>query len=256
LNYALRDDQNLSFRYQRNQQDGGKRYDQLLGGDGNLIAELKNLMLDFGYLRYYKQGLGFFDNLSANLSYNSQREERKNQGGQGNPLALITTDRERTTSWGFGFFLDKAFDRNNFLIGGDYYHDCVTAPSFNTDPATRSVSIVRPRVPNGSTYDLSGVYIQDVFEAIPDRLRVSGALRYNVGQYRSRASDAPIVTAVPLFNRIPGYVLFNLRGDFKLGENQEVSADCENIADMSHRSPGWGIDGPDRSITLRYQIRF
>lgn len=198
-NYAIRDDQNLSVRYQRGQQDGGKRYDQLIGGDGNLIADLKNLMLDFGYLRYFKQGAGFFNNLSANVSYNSQREERINQGGQGNPLATITNDRERTTSWGVAFFLDKQFTRNTFLFGGDYYRDKVTAPSFSTDPATRTVTLSRPRVPNGSTYDLSGVYVQDVFDAIPNRLRISGALRYNVGQYKSRSADAPIVGGQSLF---------------------------------------------------------
>ncbi|MBC7901351.1 MAG: TonB-dependent receptor [Saprospiraceae bacterium] len=197
--FAIAANQNLSFRYQRSQQDGGKRYDQLLGGDGNLISDLRNLMLDFAYLRYFKQGAGFFDNLSANVSYNSQREERVNQGGQGNPLGAITNDKERTTSWGFGFYLDKQFAGNNFLIGGDYYHDKVNAPSFNTDPATGNVTLVRPRVPNGSTYDLSGVYIQDVYEAIPDRLRISGALRYNVGFYRSRSADSPVVNGNKLF---------------------------------------------------------
>lgn len=199
VNYAFRDDQNLSFRYQRSQQDGGERYDQLLGGDGNLIAELKNLMLDFGYARYYRQGLGIFDSFSANVSFNSQREERINQGGQGNRLAAITNDKERTTSYGVGFFLDKAFKRNNFLVGFDHYHDRVTAPSFSTDPATHSVTLVRPRVPNGSTYDLTGVYVQDVFAVVPNRLRISGALRYNVGRYKARAADAPVDSGRPLF---------------------------------------------------------
>lgn len=188
-----------SFRYQRSQQDGGKRYDQLIGGDGNLIAELKNLMLDFGYLRYFKHGVGFFDNLSMTVSYNSQREERINQGGQGDPTAAITNDRERTTTWGIGFYLDKQFKRNSFLVGGDHYHDRVTSPSFSTNPVNGAVTRVRPRVPNGSTYDLSGVYVQNVFEAVPNRLRLSGALRYNVGQYRARAADAPVVGGQPLF---------------------------------------------------------
>ncbi len=199
MNFAFADDQNVSFRYQRSHQDGGRRYDQLIGGDGNLIADLRNLMLDFGYLRYVKTGAGFFDTLSANVSYNSQREERINQGGQGNFLGAIINDKERTTTWGVGFFLDKQFARNNFLVGGDHYHDKVTAPSFSTDPTTRAVTLVRPRVPNGSTYDLSGIYVQDVFEAVPGRLRLSGALRYNVGQYKARAADAPLVGGVPLF---------------------------------------------------------
>lgn len=198
-NYSFKNGQALSFRYLRSQQDGGKRYDQLLGGDGNLIAELKNLMLDFGYLRYYKQGLGFFDNFSMNVSYNSQREERINQGGQGNPLAAITNDRERTTTWGVGFYLDKAFSRNHFLVGGDHYFDKVTAPSFSTDPASKVVTLVRPRVPNGATYGLTGIYVQDVVDAISERLRISGSLRYNIASYKARAADAPVVNGQPLF---------------------------------------------------------
>lgn len=199
INFAPTDDQQISSRYQRSQQDGGKRYDQLLGGDGNLIADLKNLMLDFGYLRFHKQGVGFFDNFSANVSFNRQREERVNQGGQGNPLGAITNDKERTTTVGFAFYLDKQFAKSNFLFGGDFYHDRVSAPSFNTDPATGVSVPVRPRVPNNSTYDLGGVYVQNVFEAIPNRLRVSGALRYNIGVYKSRSSEGPLVNNRPLF---------------------------------------------------------
>jgi outer membrane receptor protein involved in Fe transport len=204
LSFAPSADQQLAFRYQRSHQDGGKRYDQTLGGDGNLIADLRNLMLDFGYFRYFKQGVGFFDNFSTTISYNSQREERVNQGGQGNPLAAITHDKERTRSFGFSFYLDKQFSRNNFLIGGDIYRDHVTAPSYTFQPdasgsSTGAVTITRPRVPNGSRYILAGLYVQDAFEAIPNKLRISGALRYNVGSYRSRAANSPTGNGQPLF---------------------------------------------------------
>ncbi|MEJ7576027.1 MAG: TonB-dependent receptor [Pyrinomonadaceae bacterium] len=200
LSFAPTNDQQLNFRFQRSQQDGGKRYDQLLGGDGNLIADLRNLMLDFGYLRYSKQTFGFFDNLSATVSYNSQREERVNQGGQGNPLAAITHDKERTTSFGFSFYLDKQTGgRNNFLVGGDIYRDHVNAPSYTFDPATNLATPTRPRVPDGSRYILAGIYVQDSFDLIPERLRLSGALRYNVGSYRSRAANSPVVNGQPLF---------------------------------------------------------
>lgn len=197
---APTDDQQLNFYYQRGQQDGGKRYDQLIGGDGNLIADLRNLMLDFFYGRYSKQGVGFFDNFSATVSYNSQREERVNQGGQGNPLAAITHDKERTSSVGFNFYFDKqVWSRNNFLFGGDIYRDHVDAPSFSFDPATNTAAITRPRVPDGSRYILAGLYAQDAHELIRNRLRVSGALRYNVGSYRSRAANSPLVGGQPLW---------------------------------------------------------
>jgi outer membrane receptor protein involved in Fe transport len=206
LNYAPTGDQQFIARYQRGQQDGGKRYDQTLGGDGNLVADLRNLMLDFGYVRYLRQGFGFFDNLSTTLSYNSQREERVNQGGQGNPLASITHDKERTTTVGFSFFTDKQFGkRNSFVFGGDLYRDRVDAPSYTFQPASLvnpdagTVTLTRPRVPDGARYILAGVYVQDAHELIEKRLRLSGALRYNVGSYRSRAANSPLVGGQPLF---------------------------------------------------------
>jgi outer membrane receptor protein involved in Fe transport len=63
-------------------------------------------------------------------------------------------------------------------------------------------------------------------------------------------------TAVPLFSAIPGYALFNVRGGYRFGENQTLAVDLENIGDKGHRAPGWGIDGPGRSLTVRYQYRF
>jgi hemoglobin/transferrin/lactoferrin receptor protein len=186
--------------YDRNQQDGGRRYDQLLGGDGNLIADLRNLMSDVFYARLLKQNLGFFDNASFTLSYNGQREERINQGGNGNPTGAITNQRERTNVLGFNFYVDKQLgERNTILIGADVYHDKIAAPAFNTDPVTRVVTAARPRIPNGARYLAYGFFAQDVFTAIPDRLRISGALRYNVASYRARAADAPIIAGRPGF---------------------------------------------------------
>jgi outer membrane receptor protein involved in Fe transport len=198
--YVPRDNQQISFRYQRGQQDGGRRYDQLLGGDGNLVADLRNLMLDFGYLRYVRQGFGFFDDFSATVSYNSQREERVNQGGQGNPLAAITHDKERTTSWGFAFNLNKQLSsRHSLLVGGDIYRDGVDAPSYAFNPASGTNALVRPRVPSGARQILAGLFVQDAYEVVPGRLRLSGALRYNVASYRSRAAESPLVRGRPLW---------------------------------------------------------
>ena len=149
LNYSPREDQNLIFFYQRGQQDEGKRFDQLLGGDGNLIADLRNLMLDFGYLRYIKTDFYGFDTLSLTGSFNSQREERINQGGQGNPFGDITNQYERTSVLGFSFYLDKRLgDRNTFLFGSDYYHEKVNAPAFTTNVVTGVVTLSRPRIPD------------------------------------------------------------------------------------------------------------
>jgi hemoglobin/transferrin/lactoferrin receptor protein len=198
MNWAPTTDQQLILHYQRSQQDGGKRFDQLLGGDGNLIADLRNLMGDFFYARYLKQDVGFFDNGSFTFSVNSQREERRNQGGQGNPFGDITHQFERTTAVGFNFYLDKQLTRQNtFLIGGDIYYEGVRAPAHTLNPVTGVDIPTRGRVPNQAHYLTYGFYVQDNWDVVAERLRLSGALRYNVAAYTSRAANSP--TVQPLF---------------------------------------------------------
>ncbi|HEX8493387.1 MAG TPA: TonB-dependent receptor [Pyrinomonadaceae bacterium] len=192
-NFNLNDTTQLLFSYARNQQDGGRRYDQLLGGDGNLIADLRNLMTDLFYARLVKQNLGFFDNASFTFSYNGQREERINQGGQGDPNGAITSQRERTNVLGFNFNLDKRIgERNTLLFGGDIYRDKISAPAYTLNPVTRVTTPSRPRIPNGARYLSYGVFVQDVFTVVPERLRLSGALRYSVASYKSEAENAPL----------------------------------------------------------------
>ena len=75
--------------YLSSRQDGANRWDRILGGDGNLIAELNDLQLDIFYARIERLDAGWFDRASATYSFNTQREERVNQGGNGNPAAAI-----------------------------------------------------------------------------------------------------------------------------------------------------------------------
>lgn len=200
LNYAPTFDNQFTLHYQRNQQDGGKRYDQLLGGDGNLVADLRNLIGDFFYARYDRQKLGFFDSGSFTFSFNGQREERVNQGGQGNPLGSITSQYERTRAFGFNFQLAKQVNtQNHFLIGSEFYREKVTAPAFTFSPSSKSVTASRPRIPNGARYLTYAFYAQDSYELIPNKVRLSGALRYGVASYQSRASRSPLVKGMPLF---------------------------------------------------------
>lgn len=200
MSYAHSTKEQWILHYQRGQQDGGKRYDQTLGGDGNRIADLRNLMNDFLYARYLRQGVGLFDNLSLHYSFNSQREERVNQGGQGNPNGGITHQYERTRVFGFGGFVDKQLASNNTLLfGGDYYYERERSPAYVFNPVTLAVTLSRPRVPNEARYQLGGLYVQDTYDAIPNKLRLSGALRYNVASYRARAADSPVVAGARLW---------------------------------------------------------
>jgi outer membrane receptor protein involved in Fe transport len=190
----LQPNSQLVAHYDRSQQDGGKRYDQLLGGDGNLIADLRNLMLDFGYLRYQRFALGFADRIVVSASYNAQREERVNQGGQGNPLGSITHQYEKTRAWGLQFNLDKRLRQFDLAFGGEGYREGITAPSFTVNPVTGAVSLVRPRIPDGARYWTHGLYAQSVWKPLTsDRIRIAGALRFGGASYRSRADRSPLV---------------------------------------------------------------
>lgn len=200
FNYVPTDDQQFIVQYKRSQQDDGKRFDHLLGGNGNLIRNLANLMLDFGYARYVKQDLGFFDSSSFTFSFNSQREERQTQGGEGNQFAPVNNFYERTSVTGFSFYLDKHLPkRNHFTFGGDFYHEQLNSPAHRDDPVTGISVPARPRVPDEARFNSGGLFIQNAWEAIPNRLRFSGALRYSAMSYRVRQSDAPIVNGRPLW---------------------------------------------------------
>jgi hemoglobin/transferrin/lactoferrin receptor protein len=240
--FNLNDTTQFLLNYDRSQQDGGKRYDQLLGGDGNLIADLRNIISDLFYVRLIKQNLAFFDTGSFTFSYNGQREERINQGGNGNPFGAITNQRERTNVVGFNFYVDKQLgDRNTLLLGADLYRDKIAAPAFTTDPLSRVVVNSRPRIPNGARYLSYGFFAQDVFTAIPERLHLSGALRYSVASYRARAADSPLVGGRPLFpddserfGAISGRIgaVVNLGGGFDIAAKYARGFRAPNTTDL------------------------
>ena len=243
FNFNLNDTTQWLLSYARNQQDGGKRYDQLLGGDGNLIADLRNLMTDLFYARLIKQKLGVFDSASFTFSYLGQREERVNQGGQGNPLAAIISQRERTNVFSFNFYVEKRFgERHTALFGADVYRDKITAPAYTFEPSLGVTTPSRPRIPNGARYLSYGAFVQDVFTIIPERLRVSGALRYSGVSYRSRAENAPLgAGGRPLFPddsaRFAAFsgrigAVFNVGGGFDIAAKYARSFRAPNTTDL------------------------
>ena len=185
---------NIIASYTRGQQDGGKRYDQLLGGDGNLIADLRNLMSDVFYLRYDRVGAGWLNGVTLTYSFNTQREERVNQGGNGNPRSSINHEYERINVHGFQGHANKLIGSSqNILFGADYYHERINSPAFGVSPVSGAFTTRRPRIPDNALYRTGGIYVQDVWEAIPNRLRVMGNARYGGASYRVREEDAPIV---------------------------------------------------------------
>src|SRR5207245_7992337 len=116
--------------------------------------------------------------------------------------------------FGINGFLDKHVGGNTVLLGMDLYRETVKAPAFVFSPVTRISTLSRPRVPNGARYLLYGFYVQDVYEAIPNKLRFSGALRFNRASYQSHAANSPLVGGKPLW---PGDILQGLDFFGRLG---------------------------------------
>jgi outer membrane receptor protein involved in Fe transport len=231
----------LVASYTRSQQDGGKRYDQLLGGDGNLIADLRNLMLDRASLRYERAGLGFFDSLTVGYSLNSQREERVNQGGTGNPRAAVNHEYERTTVHGLQAALGKTYSRHALQLGADGYFEHVTAPSFAYNPVNDTTTARRGRIPDGSEYQSLGVYLQEVFEAVPGKLQLVGNLRWSGADYQAQASDSPIVNGQPLWPdddedyssvTFRAGAVWNVSNDFTVSANVARGYRAPHITDL------------------------
>lgn len=196
--WAPASDTQVTLRYARNQQDGGRRYDQLLGGDGNLQADLRNLMLDFGYLKLDRRGLGPFEHATLSYSFNRQREERVNQGGNGNPRASISHEYERTTVHGVQAQAVEVAGRHTLSFGGDFYAERIVAPSFSFNPVTQATSVRRGRVPDGARYKSGGAYVQDLFQPVA-RLTLVGSLRFGAASYEARAALSPLVNGGPLW---------------------------------------------------------
>jgi hemoglobin/transferrin/lactoferrin receptor protein len=199
-NWTLSPSTQVHASYIRTFQDGGKRYDQLLGGDGNLIADLNDLSLDLLIVRFERLAAGPFQHLSLTYSLNSQREERINQGGNGNPNATIGHEPERTTVNGVqGAVTSRLWARQSLTIGGDLYLEGLTSDAFNVNPVTGAVTPRRPRVPSGARFHQGGVYAQTAVDVRPDRVRLLGALRAGGAHYRASASDSPLVNGRPLW---------------------------------------------------------
>jgi hemoglobin/transferrin/lactoferrin receptor protein len=202
LNWTPVTGTSLAANYIRGQQDGGRRYDQLLGGDGNLIADLRNLMNDLFYVRFDRAGvrLGGLDDLVFTYSYNAQREERVNQGGNGNPNGAITHERERTRAHGVqGMAMKQWNSRWSSLLGAEFYHERIGAPAFAFNPVTSAITLTRPRVPDNAQYKSGGIYLQNILEVVPRKLRLVGNVRYSAASYRARAADSPLVGGLPLW---------------------------------------------------------
>jgi hemoglobin/transferrin/lactoferrin receptor protein len=200
VNWLPGSNDHIVVSYRQGRQNDGKRYDQLLGGDGNLVADLRDLALDLVFGRYERLQAGWLDHVSVTGAVNSQHEERVNQGGNGNPRAAINSEPERTTVSSVQAIARKQLSTVTALaFGGDFHPERITAPSTSLNPVNGVVAVRRGRVPDRATFRSGGVFAQVEYDAVPSKLRLVGNARLNGASYRARASDSPLVNGQSLW---------------------------------------------------------
>jgi hemoglobin/transferrin/lactoferrin receptor protein len=215
--------------YYRSKIDGSKRYDQLLGGDGNLIADVRDLEAEIATVRFDHLKPGVLDFFSASYSFNSQYEERVNQGGNGNATAAINHEPEDTRTHAFQIRGNKAVGKHTFSLGGDLGFEKIVGQSTAENATTHVLTPRRGRVPDGATYRSGGIYVQDSFDPTP-KLHLVGALRASFAKYESTASTAPIQNGRPLW---PGDKLDASAVTFRAGGTYEIASGVRALAHVS-----------------------
>ena len=113
------------------------RYDQELGGDGNLISELNDMTLDLFYARARARQRRLVRSRSVHL-FDQQPARRARQPGRPRqPARDIGHEPERTTSNGVQASVNKSLSsRASLQVGGDVYLEKLMSDAFNINPVT------------------------------------------------------------------------------------------------------------------------
>jgi outer membrane receptor protein involved in Fe transport len=177
----------LSLYYARGQQQDGRRYDQLNGGNGNLRSGFDPQVLDFFYGRYERRALGWLDSLAATVSFNRIRDDRQTQSGD--PASAITFDFARTDSRGYQVQATSHVRSRQVLgWGAELFDESVRSRMHRLDPATGVAGpLERPRFPNRARYRTVAAYLQDTADLVPGRWRLTGGGRYSAFRYSDPA---------------------------------------------------------------------
>jgi outer membrane receptor protein involved in Fe transport len=218
---------NLSASYMHSEQRGGRRYDKLNGGNGDLIHAFDPQILDLFYTRYEKQGLGKLDTLSGTFSLNRQRDDRLTQGGAGDPLASISDESNIVDAFGYQLQATTHIGtRHSVVFGGEIYDEYIDSFREKLDPVTGSSELVRSRFPDESRYTTYGLFYQHGVE-LSRKLRLHGGLRYSAFNFRTFADanlrDASGNPLVPDFASTLHDVTFNLGAVVRLSEQWRVT---------------------------------
>ena len=177
-------DASLNAIFLHEDQFGVNRYDRLLGGDGRHRSEFTPQRLDFGYIRYQRSNAGWLDRWSTSLSLNRQQDDRLEQS---RPNTVIEQQTGRVLALGYQAQGARVVaDRHALTFGGEVYDEYIAASRAFQDPATNVRTTVRPRIPDGTRYTSTGLFMQMASEIVPGRLMLRAGVRHGYFLFRTR----------------------------------------------------------------------
>ncbi len=179
----------LTGLYIHGQQRGASRYDRIDGGAGLYRSGFDPQRLDFAVLRYAHQSLPGFDSASAALSINRQADGTFEQT---RPTTFL--DRQESVNRAVGLLLDarRRFGaRQQMSLGAERYAERVSdAFREQVNALTGVRTPQRPDIPNGTTYNSLGLFMQHTVDVVPDRVSVRGGLRYGRFTFQTEPNAA------------------------------------------------------------------
>lgn len=253
LAFRLAGSQSLTLRQIYSDQQNVRSYRDQLGGAGRLQASVVPQRLNFGYARYEKRQLGFLDSLSGTFSVNSMIDGYIRQNLK--PTDAIQRDNVRIDVLGYGAQGLTHIGRSHFLaFGGDTYREEVFSTRYTTNPVSGSVTQSRALYPNGSHYSTSGLFAQDVWEIVPNRLRAVLGGRWSLVGFETFAKSNSADNGTPLgvTDSTQDYHFFSFNTSLTYNINQNWS--INGLVGRGIRAPNMNDLGTIGLTTLGFDV--
>lgn len=170
----------ISGWIQRSSITGVRGYKDLWGGLGRLQSEFRPQQLDFGYARWERFG-GFFDSVSARLSWNRMLDGSVRQGLRAGDAVIREEDEVRVLGWQ-GQALRRLGSGTTVGLQGEWYGERIRASRLQ-DSAR-----VRPLYPDDSKYRTAALSAHGSTELAARRLRFGYGARWTDVRFRTRES--------------------------------------------------------------------
>jgi len=185
MSYNFKDNGKLSLNYNFTRQNEVPRTDRLTAG--NDIKYLFNPQVrQLGYLSYTNQNISsLITDLSANLSYNYQKESREIISSK--TPNLESNDKDEVNTIGGQITLISKYDENIFSYGVEFYRDKINSERFIIDADANTKIKEQPTFTDNSSYQTFGAFLQHRIKL--GRFALTSGVRYSKFQFEGNIGD-------------------------------------------------------------------